>query len=539
MRIRWLLVCVLLLATGAVSTGLAEIHVERTQLTEGICSGRFIRHELDHRTSVNQQPIRMFDSNGSGLAINDLNNDGRLDLIFANLDGAETILWNEGGLRFRTQELDLPPRTRAVAAVDVDADGWMDLVFTSQRAAPSWWRNQQDGTFRLHVLPGVTSLAYALNWADLDGDGDLDLVTGSYNAELDQIMTNQTLFGVNHGIIAYENRDGQFIATRLSDRSQALAIALVDLNGDVLPEVAVGNDFSEPDRFWTQSGALWQEIEPFQITTYSTMSFDIADLDNDGSSEFFATDMQPYKRDPETLLAWQPVLDDLEAIPLLPDDPQVISNVLLKADRSVNHAQTLGIAATGWSWSAKFGDLDADGYLDLYVVNGMIALDLFGHLPEDELVEENQVFRNQQGQMFHSMPEWALNATESGRGMSMADLDGDGDLDIVINNLSAPALLFENQLCGGNQILIRLRQPGTNNPFAIGAKLVLHTSSGSYQRDIRAISGYLSGDPAEAHFGIPADDRDLTLEILWPDGTKSHIDQLDINHQHTITRISG
>ena len=127
-----------------------------------------------------------------------------------------------------------------------------------------------------------------------------------------------------------------------------------------------------------------------------------------------------------------------------------MANVLQVRDgggRWENQATRRGVDATGWSWSARFGDLDQDGYLDLYVVNGMIATDLFGHLANGELVEENQAFRNRGDGSFQPAPEWQLGSTASGRGMLMADLDDDGDLDIVVNNLRGFAQLFENQLC--------------------------------------------------------------------------------------------
>ena len=123
--------------------------------------------------------------------------------------------------------------------------------------------------------------------------------------------------------------------------------------------------------------------------------------------------------------------------------------------------------------------------------------------------------------------------------MSMADLDGDGDLDIVINNLATRARLFENRLCGGDHLQIDLRWPAAANRYAVGARVHLDTSTGSYTRTVRAASGYLSGDTPRLHFGVPRGSRLLAARIVWPDGEPSALRDPPVNHLITVTRHTG
>jgi enediyne biosynthesis protein E4 len=501
------------------------------------CEGAFVTHTLDHTTAVLGERVHLFDSNGSGVAIGDLDGDGRLDLAFANLDGPNTLFWNQGNLRFRKQELD-DTNSRAVNIVDVDGDGRLDVVFTHRARGVGFWRNSGSGFVR-ETLPGVVAPAYAMAWGDLNGDGALDLVTGSYDAELAKRDANRFLFSSGAGVYYYQQQgDHSYQALRLAQQAQALVVALPDLDGDDRPDILIGNDFNMPDTSWLRQDQGWGAAQPFKAMTESTMSFDQGDIDNDGRPELFAADMKPADLSTYTLASWLPMMATMPQTHA-PDDPQVMENVLQVrgADgRFHNQAYAHGVDATGWSWSSKFGDLDSDGLLDLYVVNGMIAAELFKHLPGDELVEQNQALRNQGDGMFASAPSWGLSSTASGRGMSMADLDGDGDLDIVVNNLRSPAQLFENRLCGGASVLVDLRWPAGGNTHAIGARLALHTSAGTYYRDVRAGSGYLSGDPAQVHFGFPAGTALQGLDIRWPDGRISSFDAPTVRTSLMITR---
>lgn len=514
----------------------AAVSVAATPLQRSAaCRGDFETHRLDHTTGVHGGVPLLFDSHGSGVAAGDLDRDGDADLVLANVAGESSLLWNHGGLRFQRQALASGP-TRAVNLVDLDADGWLDVVFTRQGSLPVWWRNSGgsagEATFARAAPLLTPNLAYSMAWADLDGDGDLDLVTASYDAELAATMGRGELSGA--GVYFHERRAEDLLPTRLAPRAQALAILLTRLDDDRQLDIIVGNDFDEPDRMWLRSANGWLPAELFSSMSLNTMSLAAGDVDNDGVDEIFSADMKPYSDDPAILEFYGPRSESQEEAAV-----QVSANALLvrRAGGYENLAAGAGLDASGWSWAAQFGDLDNDGFLDLYVVNGMMSEELFAHLAAYALVEENQVFRNDGSGAFRPMPAWRVGSIASGRGMVMVDLDDDGDLDIVVNNLLAPAQLLENRLChGGAALLVAVRWPDGNNTGAIGSRLVLHTRAGELHREITASSGYLSGNVAAVHFGFPRTAEPLRLRIDWPDGATSSIDRPPADTRITVIR---
>ena len=535
-------------AGPAPAPGGAPVTVTAAPLAAGQCDGGFAAHDLPHEIEVASPRVFNYDSLGAGLAAGDLDNDGDIDLALANLDGPTALLWNEteggGEPRFRRRDLtaaDAAKPTSAVLAVDANADGWLDLALTHTRRPPTLWRNEPlaDGAGRTFVRdPDFAAgyFAHVMDWADLDADGDLDIVTATYDYLLAKEFGG---FIPGGGVAYYENRGRGLLPALLTSGADALAVLVADLDGDGRREIIIGNDYARPDYVFTRDGGAaphgWSEIAPLAATPTNTMSYDAGDVDNDGRLELFAADMKPYRDDAATRDAWRDLAGGAP-----PDAVQTDANVLLAAagDGSYrDRAPAAGVDATGWSWSAKFGDLDQDGYLDLYVVNGVITVEVFSHLPGDELVEENQALRGDGRGGFDAAPQWGLGSTRSGRGMSMADLDGDGDLDVVVSNLRAPSQVFENRLCGGGALLVDLRLPATANTHAIGARAVLETAAGMRQtRVVRAQSGYLSGDTSRLHFAVPAGDAAARLEIVWPDGARSAVTGLAAGTRLTVTR---
>ncbi len=530
-------VVVLIYVPTAVSSGQhVDIDVETTPFTKSVCSGQFIAHDLDHVTTVpSGNRVRMFEANGGGVAINDLNNDGQLDIVLTDHAGMNTILWNTGDLQFRTERLSHGD-SRAVTIIDLDGDGLLDIVFSRTKTAPTYWHNVGGGQFLREFLAGVGKPVYAINWADLDSDGDLDLVGATYDAGLLTDFGQEFLMSGNAGVFYYENNNGKFRIHSLATNAQALALALLDLNGDGHLDIWVGDDFAVPDQLWLWTPNNWSTAPPLATTSHSTMSLDFGDINNDGVNEVFSTDMKPYKGDVQGEEVMPAIIASINEGRNTKTDPQVNANVLQSVGIFENFAESAGVDSTGWSWSGKFGDLNQDGLLDLYVVNGFSEQTTFPSLPNHELVEANQAFVNVGQGRFVPMPEWKLDSTRGGRGMSMADLDGDGDLDIVVNNLNSPAQLFENQLCQGKSLEVDLLWPQSLNTRAIGAKLVLRTTAGTYYRDVKVASGYISGDTARIHFGFSEQANLQSLEVIWPDTEVSVINAPLANHLLTVTR---
>lgn len=528
------LVAIALLAAACGGQGTIPVSVELTSLPASACSGGFVGHDLDHVTRGPNTVTTLFDGTGAGVGMADFDGDGTLDIALANLAGYSTMLMNQGQLVFETQEL-IQGRFRQVAPVDIDADGRVDLALSTGVGTPILMYNHGD-RFEREPLAGVQAVAYSLAWGDLQGDGGLDLVTGSYNAELTADQDFVPIAAGRSGVFVYEQSADGFSGQALATDAQALALLLADVTGDEATDIVVGNDLLTPDAVFRNDDGLWVVDQPFAQTTFSTMSLDAADFDNDGDDEVIATDMYPMSDDSATMAIWENVFEDMAAQPLPPGDPQIQANMLQVADDGFENASfEFGFNATGWSWSGLFGDLDNDGWLDVYVVNGMTSPELFPTLPNFELVEPNQAFRNVEGAGLVSEPDWGLAAPEGGRGMTMGDIDRDGDLDIVINNLNAPARLFENQLCGGSGITVDLVWEGVSNRAGLGSRLVIDTAQQTLSRTVTANRGYLSGGPTQVHFGV-ANATSSSLTVVWPDGETSVVPDIEPNTHVHITR---
>lgn len=500
------------------------------------CAERFEEVELSHTTRASDAPARLFDSNGSGVAADDLDGDGLPDIVLGNLEGPNTILWNEGDFTFTREELR-DRSTRSVNLVDVDGDGLLDIVTTHRGSGLAAFRNLGGREFDQVPLLGVGAPAYSMSWGDVDVDGDLDLATASYDAELDQRLRSAFQFSDGAGVYVYRRDGERFTAERLAADAQGLVTSMTDLDRDGLLDVFVGNDFSVQDLVWRNDGNSLTAATPFARSAAHPMSFDTGDVDGDGVEEIFVTDMRPATTDTEQLAEWMPLMSTMNQLDN-PTSRQKVRNVLhvAQADGTFrDDGERAGVDAAGWAWSARFGDLDNDGDVDLHVVNGMIAAETFHYLPNAEIVEPNITFVNRGAGSF-GRADWGLDSLASGRGSVLVDLDVDGRLDVVVNNLDSPAMAYRNLRCDGGAVTFALRQPGTGNTHAIGATVTVFDGDDRFVRTVRAGGGYLSGTPATVHVGVGDDVTVDRAEIRWPDGTVTVVDQPTAGNHYQVTR---
>ncbi len=506
--------------------------------SSGQCSGTFVPHSLDHITRGRGEVTAMSDGTGAGVLLEDIDDDGLVDIVLPNLAGDTSILWNDGDLGF-VRDVLITGRFRQALTADINHDGHRDVLLTtgvgppiSLVATPDENRTFERREFR------TSAVAYSAAIGDIGGDGRLEFVTGSYNAELTQNRDLRALTGNGTGAAIHSVDDGEVSTEFLAEQAQALVTLAADLNGDGRQDVIVGNDLGTPDMVWlgddTTQGLT--PSQPFDTTTLSTMSIDIIDFDNDGDPDVLATDMAPMPGEPKD--PWLAVMPDIEAASI--DDVQDPRNKLQLQGpdkRFEDVADDFGIEATGWSWSGVAGDLDNDGRLDLYVVNGMQATSIFPDLPNGSLIEANQAFRNT-GEGLDPAPKWGLADTAGGRGMAQADLDGDGDLDIVVNNLGSTATLFENQLCQGSSIIVDPVWSTVQNSDALGASISVTSGAHTYTRQITSNRGYLSSPPTEAHIGLGDANETVDVVLRWPDGIITTIDDVEPGRRLIVERTA-
>jgi hypothetical protein len=496
------------------------------------------------------------DQASTGAAFADLDGDGDLDLLVNGIARGTRLFQNDGTGSFReitaTSGLQHNGGAMSLAIADVNGDGLLDIYVVNYRS--STFRDEPEKRFRALPEGGryVVSMVDGrpVTEPDLIGRFTIDPTSGLMeNGEADILFINQG--GGKFQRVDW--RGGTFLddARPLSSAPYdwGLSAMFRDLNGDGAPDLYVCNDFQSPDRIWINAGGGKFRSAPanaLRQTSLFSMGADFADLDGDGHEEFFVADM--LSRQHERLQTQ--VMDGTAAI--IPDRkletrPQYTRNTLFwnRGDGTYAEvAQLAGLDATEWSWSPAFIDVDLDGRRDLLVTTGHERdaqhIDVAREIEQAKLQKASWrqlmemrrkfprlaspilAYRNKGELTFEETTGgWGFTTEQIAHGLALVDLDNDGDLDLAVNCLNSPALLYRNE-SSKPRLAIQLRGR-VRNTFGVGARISVTASGLPVQTDqVIAAGRYLSADAFTRTFAAGAAST-LSVKVLWPDGKISSV----------------
>ncbi len=524
---------------------------------------------------------------GGGVAAGDINNDGLIDLYFTGNQVSNKLYLNKGGLKFEdiTENAGVGGDDRwftGVTMADVDGDGFLDIYCSvGGLFAPKenlFFHNNGDGTFTEKAKEfGIADKGNSVNgtFFDYDLDGDLDLYVANYPP---------TPFSTPPEIYKYKMRNTQDVETDKLFRNEngtkftdvtdeaglrsfglSLSATVSDLNDDGWPDIYVSNDFSTPDYlFLNQKDGTFKEHvkEATKNTSFYGMGVDIADFNNDTLLDFFQVDMSPNdnRRSKANMASMNPelfysIVDAGFHHQYMQNSLQLNTGALHNEvpDYS-NIARLAGVASTDWSWAPLFSDLDNDGWKDLFIANGtrkeINNRDYFAKLGkskngQDSLLYksdripservDNFVFRNQKDLTFKQTNEdWGLQFEGFSNGSIYADLDNDGDLELVVNNIDDQVAVFENMNSFSHHYLQVKLEGSDKNTFGLGGKVLLKTKEGSQYQELTLSRGFQSSVAPILHFGVGNQTAIHTLEVTWPNGAKQTLNDVGTDQLLTL-----
>lgn len=525
--------------------------------------------------------------NGGGVAVGDLNNDGLPDLYFTANQLPNKLYLNKGNLQFEdiTEKAGVAGKgmwKTGVAMADVNGDGWLDIYvcqvgdYKNIKGRNELFINNGDLTFTESAAAyGIDFQGFSTQAAffDYDADGDLDLYLLNHSVHSSE---NYSDSGIRHrrdplsGDRLYRNEGGKF--TDVSEKAgiygsrigYGLGVAVGDLNDDGCPDLYISNDFHDNDYlYYNNCDGTFREAITASIGHTSTFSMgsDAADFNNDGRLDLLTSDMRPEDAfvlkssvgaDPYNIYKFKLSFGYHYQYPR---NMLQLNLGQLKGQKEVQFAeigQLAGVDATDWSWSALFCDLDGDGWKDIFIGNGILRrpndLDYLKYTANRQVQQSNSdldiaakmpggmvpnyAFRNKGDLTFESVAKsWGLDLSGSSNGAAYADLDGDGDLDLVTNNLNAPAAIFENrsrELLKNNYLRIAL-QGKDANPFGLGARVTIESGGIQQMQELQTTRGFQSSVEPVLTFGLGMAKEVDQLTIRWPDGRVQQLSKVRAN----------
>lgn len=506
----------------------------------------------------------------SGATFADLDGDGDLDLIVNTVGNGTHIFANDGKGHFSSAcakgPLNYLRAGMTVALADTDGDGDLDLYVSNYRTTTV--RDMPNTRLTINDTPDGLVVVEVNGRPATDPDlvGRFTVTRdGRYreNGEPDAFYLNDGSF--NFTFVPFTggrflDEDGKPLRSPLYD--WGLSVTFRDLTGDMAPDIYVCNDFESPDRIWINDGkGGFRAIHRLALrhTSIFSMSVDVADINRDGFFDIVVSDM--LSRDhAKRMLETGEIEPTFLPIGAIDNRPQYSHNMLFLNRGDGTYAeisQYAGVQASEWTWSPNFLDVDLDGYEDIVIstghelqmMNGDIiaradAMKVQRQMSGSELQRlrvmfpryntPNVAFRNRGNLTFADVSdEWGFNNADVGNAMAMADLDNDGDLDVVINNLNGVAEVYRNDT-DAPRVAVRLRGRPPNTQ-GIGARIEVFGGPVPVQSQEMICGGrYLSGAEALRVFAAGAMTNRLTIQVTWRDGTKSVVSNALPNHIYEV-----
>jgi enediyne biosynthesis protein E4 len=515
------------------------------------------------------------DLDATGVALADMDGDGTLDLVLNSVGGGTHIFFNDGKGHFTESRevLNLQRGGMSLAIADYDGDGWLDVYVANYRFHTI---GDTDARFNVRPVDGKLVVASINNqpltdpeWTNRFVFQIKDAGDGKVKFTKEELGEPDALFrNLGHGRFtqvpwtegAFLDEDGKTLAHAPFD--WGLSAMFHDLNNDGKPDLYVCNDFNTPDRIWINQGqGRFRAIDRLAIRQlpFSSMGVDVADINANGFDDIFACEM--LSRDHRRRLTQRPNLKPEIFQPGLIDNrPQYPRNSLFvsRGDGTFAElAQYAGLEASEWSWTPIFLDVDLDGYPDLLIANGFArdsmnvdALDAMQRANRGKpvsaevtaqsrrllppLATPNCAFHNLGGLKFAEVGhQWGFDTPAISQGMCLADLDNDGDMDVIVNNFNSVAGIYRNDTAKP-RLAVMLKGSG-HNTRGIGARIRVFGGPAPIQSQEMICGGrYLSSDQPMRVFAAGTLTNVLRIEVDWPGGKRSIVKDASPNYIYEI-----